>query len=114
MFPAAIARIKDLAIEKNRTEYWTVENIRDYFIHHHNMIIDNGKGSYAILRPETKYWCKTRKAKIKKIDGKLIELIYEDHDPRFDTTRKFYNLYNLDLNEQDIVTTHYRFIIEKL
>ena len=114
IFTAAISRLKHLAKDLQK-DYWDMEVIREYFLTRHNTIIDSKQGSYALL-PETMCAaCKVYTGKVKKLytvnNQNIVTLT--DIKPYYSRT-EFINFYNLPLQQGDIVSTHFGFVIEVL
>ena len=110
IFPAAFRRMQ----ESLGNDYWTPFKVREYFTKHHNDFIDQGDGRYADASDSIKYWCKVREAKVEDVRDNGIVLLSYEHNPKFDSSRLFFNKYHLELKPGDKVITHWRFVIEKL
>lgn len=115
----AISRMKALAKEKNR-DYFSEENIREYFTQRHNEILD---GKYACFSdkgldvdknapPALKHLCKVFQSTIikKGFDYYIVE--YEDNDEL--KTRPVSNALVPDAELGDVVTIHYGYAVEKV
>ncbi|HLD02076.1 MAG TPA: hypothetical protein VJC07_00040 [Candidatus Nanoarchaeia archaeon] len=115
----AISRMKALAKEKNR-DYFSEENIRDYFVTRHNEILD---GNFADFQdkgldidknapPALKHLCKVFQSTIikKGFDFYIVE--YADNNVV--KTRPVSNAILPDAELGDVVTIHYGYAIEKV
>jgi len=109
-FPNAIKRLKRFADDE---DYWTVDNIREYFIVHHNKIIDDREGSYASCTRHMRELCKVRCGKISDIEDINGNIVYIVRYNQFEETRVS-GRYLPDAKVNDRISVHWRFAIEKL
>jgi len=110
IFPAAFRRMQ----ESFGKDYWTPSKISEYFRKYHDEFIDSGDGRYREATETIKYWCKVREAVVDSVRDNCVVLLSYEHDPKFDSSRLFFNKYQLELKPGDKVITHWRFVIEKL
>ena len=109
-FPKAIERLKRFA---DGDDYWTVENIRSYFLVYHNKVIDNREGSYATCSRQIRDLCKVRCGEIHGIENINGNIVYVVRYNQFKETRVS-GRYLPDAKVNDRISVHWRLAIEKL
>jgi len=110
-FPVAIKRLKRFA---SNSDYWNVDNIREYFFVHHNQVIDNKEGFYADVRcnDQVRELCKVQFCDIQRketVAGNVVYHVEELGGEQFKVSGK----YLPDAKIGDRVSVHWRFAIEK-
>ena len=63
IFHRAFQRLRELAAETGR-DFFSIENIRDYFLRKHNELIDLGKESWAMAPPTLRHLCRVLRAEV--------------------------------------------------
>jgi len=110
-FPNAIKRLVRFFEDEN---YWTVDNIRRYFLVYHNEVIDNKEDFYADKYSDQKIrdLCKVCVGIVLEKKGPVDNVIYlvDFGDKKEPVAGKYF----LDANVGDKVSVHWRFAIEKL
>lgn len=107
IFFRAFERIEKIAKELNKDK-WDPEVIKEYFINKHNSIIDEGMYSYAKAPESLKNLCKVHKAKVLKVQDDIAIVEYENK------TRPVHTVLTPNIKENDLVTIHYGYAVEKL
>ena len=110
-FPNAIKRLKRFA---DGRDYWSVDNIREYFFVHHNMIIDNKEESYSDKHstPQMRDLCKVKFGKISDIENINGNIVYIVKYATFE--ERVSGRYLPDAKVNDKISIHWRFAIEKI
>ncbi len=107
LFPAAFRRLFEVA-QKQGTDVWNEQIIRDYFIKYHNYYIDKKDGNYQFFGPTFCNFCKVHEG-----------VIVEKHDS-FLTVQIANNDMNVlcdilpNAKVGDKVTIHQGYAIEKI
>ncbi len=105
-FPAAFMRLEN----KYGKNYWTLENITDYWRIEHNRLIDNRDAGYEDATVEQAENCKTKSWIVdSSVNGSIVSL-----RDKIGEKINGYNYRKLNLREGEYVVTHTKWIIEKL
>lgn len=106
IFVEAIRRLKESA-KKSNLEYWSIDAIRKYFLEAHNKYIEKGDGMYSKVGSEFKELCKVKIGIVKEVDPFVIVVCNHDE-------LKALNVYDLSLKKGDLVSVHWKTVVEKL
>ncbi|MBW2988042.1 hypothetical protein DRJ48_00770 [Candidatus Woesearchaeota archaeon] len=104
IFRSAVARMKELFGE----DYWSLAAVREYFIEHHNRIIDAGKEGYANAPEYFKEMCKVHIARVVAREGSGLRVRYGGKE------RVVLGLLCPEAKPGDKVSIHLGFAIEVL
>ena len=106
IFFRAFEEIDEVAEEIGKRR-WDLETIKEYFLHKHNIIIDQGKGDYKNWPPAMRELSKVLKAKV--IGKKDNVLIVEYNGKK----RNVLNSFVPEARISDSVMIHYGYAVEK-
>ena len=104
LFKAAVRRIQKVYGEG----YWNKDNIRNYFLIHHNAFIEQGEGDFEYVSETLRKLCRVRKGRIKAKDGHVITV---DHDGE---EKKVMGHLIPEARRGDLISTHLGFAVEVL
>jgi hypothetical protein len=110
-FPEAFRRIKELAKELGKDDYWDVSIIRKYWLDDnqgHNHFIDLGDGEYGKATPAFKELCKVHLAEVVSKKDNILTVKY-DH-----TQRNVFATLVPYAKPGDKVSVHLAYAIEKM
>jgi hypothetical protein len=109
VFYTAFEELERLAREMQRDK-WDFEVVRDYFLIHHNRIIDQGRGLYQHLPESMREFSKVFRAKVVDIKDKV--LIVEYDNGKETQRRNVISDFVPEAGIDDFVMIHYGYAIE--
>tara|TARA_Y100000310_G_scaffold343478_1_gene451309 strand:+ start:2352 stop:2828 length:477 start_codon:yes stop_codon:yes gene_type:complete len=106
-FHRAFERIEKLA-SKNNKDKWDLDIIKQYFLQHHNELINDGMYTYAEAPETLKELCKVKKAKVTEIKDDIL-IVEIENKPR-----PVMNSLTPNAKIGDLITIHYGYAVEVL
>jgi hypothetical protein len=108
MFSSAFRRIRKLAEDSGKNDYWDKSVLKDYWLWNHNQIIDEGEGNYSKTPVCFNDYCKVNMGEVMGVDEGVLTVSCGFGDVLVDGVL----LQNVSVG--DVVTIHHSYAVEKI